>query len=149
MATRRNLAMLAELADLRRVQQQAAEQAMARAEAALQQARREQSQAGDVLAGRLGDWSRVMSGPSIALDQARAWASAVLDAETQVRRKDEETASSEQDCSRRRSDWGFAAARLDVARTLERTARRGLQRRFDERQLADQADRSARASERP
>ncbi len=149
MATRKGLAMLIQVSDVRRVQRLAAEQAVARAEAALHQAKEEQAQAQDVLVGRVDDWSRVMSGPSIALDQARAWAGAVLEAETDVRRAGAEMTASEQTCSRRREAWGLANARYEVAETLERKSRRRLQRRFDERQLAGQADRSARSGGRP
>jgi hypothetical protein len=136
--------LLRSMAEVRSVQQRAAEMVAALAGAALQRATSEHQDAVAGLVSCYAGWEAAAQGPRLDLNGVNAWSAAIsrgrnLVGEAEIRRQDAANEKSSTDRA-----WATARARAEVVDRLLKREIRELQRGREETAAGESADRAAR-----
>jgi len=145
----RDLKTLKALVEVRKVQQQGAEMAVARADSALNALQADRAQTVSQLGDLQGGWSQSIGGPVIGLSVAGAWSTRILDGEASLRGLSADILNAEQVRAERAAAWRMASARGDPPEGLGDPGRRKGPPARRKTKPGQKADRSALKGGRP
>ncbi|HYF23061.1 MAG TPA: hypothetical protein VD929_06650 [Caulobacteraceae bacterium] len=136
---------LAEIAEIRRVQRLAAEARFQRSRAAELRAEAAHAEALDRLAQDETAWNERVTGASVQIDSVMRWSGIIARDEAELRVADEGVRSAAAERATDSDAWSAAQARARTAEDAARTAGRADERRREEALSAELADRVSRA----
>ena len=141
MAGSRNLSRARNVTDLRYIQRKAAELAVARVSATIQALDENKNGSLNRLDFLQSSWAQNISGPFLDLHFAQAWSAAILQEEAELGRVESEIRQAETERTARGRELALASARAEAAQAFGKKAVKAHQRRREEAQLSDLADR--------
>jgi len=136
---------LAEIAEIRRVQRLAAEARVQQARAAELRAEAAQVEACERLKDDEAAWSERVSGASVQIDSVMRWSGIIARDEAELRIAEQGVRSAAAERTTQSDAWAAAQARARTAEDAARAASRADERRREEVRAAEMADRVSRA----